>query len=81
MSFAPQAPCILSTIGDCATEIMGKPTAAAPVAVAAPVRNLRRLTFLVVSFVESFVASAATAFSTDIGPSFVVICPGEMQSG
>src|SRR5687768_8178435 len=43
MSFAPHAPCILSTTGDWATEIIGKPVIAAPVvAAAAPVRNLRR---------------------------------------
>ena len=40
MSFAPHAPCILSTMGDCATEIIGAVSAAAP-ATLAP-RNLRR---------------------------------------
>ena len=40
MSLAPQAPCILSTMGDCATEIIGAVSAAAP-ATLAP-RNLRR---------------------------------------
>src|SRR5690349_9084675 len=43
MSAEPHEPCILITIGDCATEIIGKPVIAAPVvAAAAPVRNLRR---------------------------------------
>ena len=43
MSFAPHAPCIFSTIGDCATEIIGKLVIAAPVAPAAAVpMNLRR---------------------------------------
>src|SRR5690606_13779417 len=42
-SFAPHAPCILSTMGDCATEIIGKPVIAAPAApTEAVVRNLRR---------------------------------------
>jgi len=40
MSVALQAPCILITIGDCATEIIGKPAIAAPVvAMAAPVKG------------------------------------------
>src|SRR6187551_3692811 len=43
MSAEPHEPCILITIGDCATEIIGKPVIAAPVVTAAaPVRNLRR---------------------------------------
>src|SRR5688572_20415337 len=46
MSLAPHAPCILSTIGDWATEIIGAESAAAPAAPAAPVRNLRRVTAL-----------------------------------
>src|SRR5690554_5272104 len=42
-SFAPHAPCILSTTGDCATEIIGKPVIAAPAAPTdAVVRNFRR---------------------------------------
>src|SRR5688572_19204686 len=43
MSLAPHAPCIFSTTGDWATEIIGAETAAAPAAAAAPVRNLRRV--------------------------------------
>src|SRR5687767_4286945 len=46
MSLAPQEPCILITMGDCATEIIGAESAAAPAAPAAPVRNLRRVTAL-----------------------------------
>src|SRR5688572_27281461 len=44
MSLAPHEPCILITMGDCATEIIGAESAAAPAAPAAPVRNLRRVT-------------------------------------
>src|SRR5688572_11668872 len=44
MSLAPHEPCILITMGDCATEIIGAERAAAPAAPAAPVRNLRRVT-------------------------------------
>src|SRR3990172_7890756 len=43
-SLAPQEPCILSTIGDCATEIIGAANAAAPATPPAAVpRNRRRL--------------------------------------
>jgi hypothetical protein len=43
MSFAGQVDCQRMVIGDCATEIIGKPAATAPaVPVAAAARNLRR---------------------------------------
>ena len=42
MSLAPQAPCILSTIGDCATEIIGAVSAAAPATPAAAEPRKRR---------------------------------------
>src|SRR5687767_14587099 len=47
MSLAPHEPCILMTMGDWATEIIGAEMAAAPAVAAAPVRNLRRVGFAV----------------------------------
>ena len=41
MSLAPQAPCILMTVGDWATETIGAARAAAPAAAVAP-RKRRR---------------------------------------
>ena len=42
MSFAGQVLCQRIEIGPCALAIIGKPSVAAPVAAAAPRRNLRR---------------------------------------
>jgi len=42
MSFDGQVLCQRMLIGPCALTIIGKPSVAAPVATAAPVRNLRR---------------------------------------
>jgi len=42
MSFAGQVLCQRKVIGPCALTIAGKASVAAPVAAAAPVRNLRR---------------------------------------
>src|SRR5512132_2424677 len=49
MSFCGQVDCQRMVIGPCARTIVGKPRAAAPVAVAAtaaPLRNLRRASFM-----------------------------------
>jgi len=74
MSVALHAPCIFSTTGDCATEIIGKPVIAVPAAAAvAPVKNLRR------DLAGSFSVAALVTFSLSIASSVLCCCWGEIM--